>query len=144
MGSDIPQRIQSIDHSVALYARINASYILQSCNLFGCTDGDTVFISDTLINAIGYFKASNASADDFFGYSVSVSDDGNTLAVGAYGEDSITSGVNTVPNDDGTADASGAVYVFTRSGNISTTVKIVGTSRSLPLLWTPPSRPLMH
>ena len=35
-----------------------------------------------------YLKASNAAAGDFFGRSVSLSNDGNTLAVGAGEEDS--------------------------------------------------------
>jgi hypothetical protein len=53
--------------------------------------------------AVGYVKASNTAADDQFGSSVALSDDGNTLAVGA-------------PGEDGSASNSGAVYVFTRSG----------------------------
>src|SRR3990170_2381701 len=34
-----------------------------------------------------YIKGSNTDAGDLFGYSVGLSDDGNTLAVGAYDED---------------------------------------------------------
>ncbi|CAH0537239.1 FG-GAP repeat protein [Vibrio marisflavi] len=63
-----------------------------------------------------YVKASNTAADDNFGVSVSISSDGNTLAVGATGEDSESTGVD----GDGTvngASASGAVYVFSRSGS---------------------------
>jgi len=75
-----------------------------------------VNISDTLVDAIGYFKAGNPGANDSFGHSVSLAADGSTLAVGATGEDSDTAGVNTTPNDDGSADSSGAVYVFTRAG----------------------------
>ncbi|MCG8435963.1 MAG: FG-GAP repeat protein [Gammaproteobacteria bacterium] len=40
------------------------------------------------IEAIGYIKASNASAVDMFGYATAISDDGGTLAVGAMNEDS--------------------------------------------------------
>jgi carbonic anhydrase/acetyltransferase-like protein (isoleucine patch superfamily) len=60
-----------------------------------------------------YLKASNTGASDQFGRSVALS--GDTLAVGAYGEDSDATGVN---GDQGSnaAFASGAVYVFTRSG----------------------------
>jgi len=65
-----------------------------------------------------YLKASNtdadpAFADDFFGLSVALSADGNTLAVGAPREDSGTTGVNG-DQADNTATFSGAVYVFTR------------------------------
>jgi hypothetical protein len=59
-----------------------------------------------------YLKASNTGAGDAFGYSVALSDD--TLIVGAYTEDSSTTGVNTSPNDSSTN--SGAAYVFVRSG----------------------------
>ena len=63
-----------------------------------------------------YLKASNTGGGDYFGQSVAVS--GNTVVVGAVNEDSSTTGVNSVPNDDGTADFSGAAYVFTRSAGI--------------------------
>ncbi|HEX7481628.1 MAG TPA: cadherin-like beta sandwich domain-containing protein, partial [Polyangiales bacterium] len=63
-----------------------------------------------------YVKASNTGETDFFGYGVSLSADGNTLAVGAYGEDSNGTGVNSGTQADDSALYSGAVYVFTRSG----------------------------
>ena len=112
VGSDIAQSIQSVDHIVPLYARINASYILQSCNTAGCTDSSAILITGALVDAIGYFKASTGVE---VGSSVSLSADGNTLAVGATSESSNTSGINTTPNFDGTANASGAAYVFSRS-----------------------------
>jgi len=60
-----------------------------------------------------YLKASNTGADDFFGSSVAIS--GDTIVVGAYYEDSNATGVNG-DQDNNDADDSGAVYVFTRSG----------------------------
>ena len=66
----------------------------------------------------GYVKASNTGAGDNFGFGVALSGDGNTLAVGAFREKSATTGVDTTPNDDGTANDSGAVYVFTRTGAV--------------------------
>jgi hypothetical protein len=62
-----------------------------------------------------YLKASNTGGDDFFGSSVSLS--GDTLAVGASGEDSAAKGVGGQEDDD-TAPDSGAVYVFRRTGTI--------------------------
>ena len=41
-----------------------------------------------------YIKAPNPDEDDGFGYSLSLSDDGNKLAVGAWFEDSIATGVD--------------------------------------------------
>jgi hypothetical protein len=60
-----------------------------------------------------YVKASNSDANDEFGSSVALS--GDTLAVGAYQEDSASEGVGGAQDDDSAAD-SGAVYVFRRTG----------------------------
>jgi trimeric autotransporter adhesin len=65
-----------------------------------------------------YLKASNpgdAEDGDTFGYSVAISGDGNTVAIGAPSEDGSASGVNGNQADNSTPGA-GAVYVFTRSG----------------------------
>jgi len=48
-------------------------------------------------------QSADIAATDYFGYSVSISNDGNTAIVGAYGEDT-------------TASRAGSVYIFTRSG----------------------------
>jgi hypothetical protein len=69
-----------------------------------------------LRSAVGYVKASNTGAGDFFGYSVALSADGNTLAVGAQGEDSNATGVNGNQANNSSPDA-GAVYVYSRSGS---------------------------
>ncbi|QPD05926.1 MAG: Integrin alpha beta-propellor repeat protein [Candidatus Nitrospira kreftii] len=62
-----------------------------------------------------YIKASNTGAGDEFGRSVALS--GDTLAVGAYREDSNGIGVNSSTEADNSAPDSGAVYVFTRTGS---------------------------
>jgi hypothetical protein len=112
----------SIDHVVPLYGRLNAKYILQSCNSIGCTDSPEVFTSTKvaqMVDSIGYFKASNTGPNDMFGYSVTLSKDGNTMAVGARAEGSNATGINGDQSDNslgGLAGGSGAVYVFIRSG----------------------------
>lgn len=58
-----------------------------------------------------YLKASNAAKNDDFGGAVSLSADGNTLAVGAEAEDGLDP--NGVP-DDNAGSSAGAVYVFER------------------------------
>ena len=63
----------------------------------------------------GYVKASNTGTSDNFGVSVAL--DGNTLAVGAWNEDSAATGVNGIQVDNSALD-SGAVYVFTRTGGV--------------------------
>jgi hypothetical protein len=71
-----------------------------------------------------YLKASNTGrkgiGDDIegdqFGFSVSLSGDGRTLAVGAVSEDSGATGINADQDNDAAASA-GAVYVFARAGD---------------------------
>ena len=72
--------------------------------------------NETTWSEQAYIKASNAEAGDRFGHSVTLS--GDTLAVGAYNEDSGTTGVNTTPDE--SAFNSGAVYVYTRSDTVWT------------------------
>ena len=62
-----------------------------------------------------YLKASNAAGGAQFGSSLSLSGDGNLLAVGSPGEASSATGINGNQNDD-SMDSSGAVYVFARAG----------------------------
>ncbi|HEX2678031.1 MAG TPA: EGF domain-containing protein [Polyangiales bacterium] len=64
-----------------------------------------------------YIKASNPGGTDWFGESVSLSADGNTLAVGADNEGSAGVGVNPAAQGDDSTTGAGAVYVFTRSGS---------------------------
>jgi len=71
-----------------------------------------VFVrSDTTWSQQAYLKASQVSASDWFGYSVAVSE--GTVVVGAYAEDSNSTGINSMPNE--AASGAGAAYVFVRS-----------------------------
>ncbi|MSO83739.1 MAG: integrin [Acidobacteria bacterium] len=72
-----------------------------------------------------YIKASNTGSagqggvpgdGDQFGFSIALSGDGQTLAVGAITEDSAAQQINGNQNDDSTQSA-GAVYVFSRTGS---------------------------
>jgi hypothetical protein len=114
VGSDIPQGTQSYDHIVPLYGRVNALYILQNCNATDCNNSSVVTVSGTLVDSIGYFKASNTDAGDSLGGAVSLSADGNSLAVGAPGEDGGAAGIDG-DQADNLADGAGAVYVFSRN-----------------------------
>src|SRR5438876_8676336 len=74
------------------------------------------------LQQVAYIKASNSKMGDHFGnggtlegHGVSLSGDGNTLAVGAPYESSGAKGVNGNQNDTSIY-SSGAVYVFIRSG----------------------------
>jgi len=76
-----------------------------------------------------YVKASNAEANNFFGISVALSSDGNTLVAGAIGEESAATGIDGNQADN-TATDSGAVYVFTRSGTAWTQQAYVKASNT--------------
>jgi hypothetical protein len=62
-----------------------------------------------------YLKAPFPDLNDNFGWSLAISSDGNTLAIGAPGEDSAGTGTTADPANNAAADA-GAVFVFTRNG----------------------------
>src|SRR5688572_11604347 len=62
-----------------------------------------------------YVKASNAGSGDYFGSSVGLSADGNTMAVAANWESSSAMGANGNQADNSIPQA-GAVYIFTRTG----------------------------
>ena len=97
------------------------------------TDSGAVYVfsrSGTTWTQQAYVKASNTQASDGFGVSVSLSRDGNTLAVGADSEDSNSTVINVFGTDDGLADQSGAAYVFSRSGNTWTEQAYVKASNT--------------
>ena len=62
-----------------------------------------------------YIKASNTGMEDNFGRGVALSADGNTLAVGAPGEDSSATSING-DQDDNSAESAGAVYLYRFDG----------------------------
>ena len=75
-----------------------------------------VFVRSGIIwSQQAYIKASNTQAGDWFGGALAI--DGDTLVVGAIGEDSNATGVggNEANNS---ASLSGAAYVFTRTGTV--------------------------
>lgn len=118
VGGDLT--VTSAKRPLALHLQVNAKYRVQACNSGGCTSSATVTVADFLVStdslqdAVGFVKASNTRPASRFGHSVAISADGSTLAVGSYGESSGATGINGNQSDV-TANASGAVYVFTRA-----------------------------
>ncbi|WP_428261618.1 cadherin-like beta sandwich domain-containing protein [Haliangium sp.] len=90
---------------------------LVEVSVTGPGGGTRVYVVDLRRGAglaqAAYGKASNTDFGDQFGYSVALS--GDTLAVGARGEDSDATGVNGNQGDNSFVFA-GAVYVFRRTG----------------------------
>lgn len=116
---------KTIDISIYDYDWINSRYLLEVCNIVNiCIRTNEVTTANQALNTIGYFKASNTGLMDRFGYSIALSGDGKTLAIGATGEERkdgviINSGSGTpfpirAGNNDVGA-SNGAVYVFTRN-----------------------------
>jgi hypothetical protein len=75
-----------------------------------------------------YIKAANPDPADMFGYSVALSADGNTLAVGSYDEGGSPRTINGTP--DNKRRGAGAVYVFTRAGTIWSQQAYIHTSNA--------------
>jgi hypothetical protein len=92
-----------------------------------------VFVKDGLVwQQQAFLKASNPGIADFFGSSISLSSDGNTLAVGAYSENEERTGINPADTER-TALESGAVYVYVRNNNAWTEqayIKASNTAKS--------------
>jgi HYR domain-containing protein/FG-GAP repeat protein len=82
----------------------------QSDNSFLASGAAYVFVRNaTSWSQQAYLKASNTDPQDIFGTAVAIS--GNTIVVGAEGEDSNATGVNGDQSDDSVLSA-GAAYVF--------------------------------
>ena len=80
-----------------------------------------------------YLKASNGENGDSMGVSVSISDDGNTVATGSLDEDCMATGVNPPqPCDNDVKDdtSAGAAYVFVRSGTTWTQEAFIKASNT--------------
>jgi hypothetical protein len=84
-----------------------------------------------------YLKGSRSEAVDALGYSLAISDDGNTIAGGAADETCLTPGINPpgcigggVPNS-----SAGAAYVFARNGNTWTEQAFFKASNPAMLDW---------
>ena len=90
--------------------------------------------SGSVWSQLAYMKASNTRASAAFGNSVSLSVNGNTLAIGSPGENSAAVGVNgTTPGQDDTSvSGAGAVYVFTPVGGRWTQTAYVKSSFAHP------------
>ncbi len=78
-----------------------------------------------------YVKAFNTRENDQFGWALAISRDGNTFAIGSHLEDSGAKGINGDMKDT-TAEDSGAVYVYTRSGDTWSPAAYVKASNTKP------------
>ena len=104
---------ESASLTTPLHLHWESFFRLRACNDAGCSPPTPpVGVPTALVEAIGYFKATNTEPSDSFGFAVAVSGDGSTLAVSAVSEDS---GSAADPSDDSVAD-SGAIYIYVDDG----------------------------
>ena len=82
----------------------------------------------------GYIKASNPDPLDQFGWSIALSADGTTLAIGAILESSDATGVGG-DQADNSAVQSGAVYIYTRSGGAWSQQAYLKASNTVEHAW---------
>ena len=119
VGVDIPDSTSSGTASTSDSVSINPNdwvnnrYIVQACSASACVNSNEILLSAMPIT---YIKASNADADDWFGWSIALSGDGQTLAVGAPAEDSEAKAGDVNKDESNNASPnSGAVYVFKKT-----------------------------
>ena len=117
IGADLPGGSTTAAMPITVHRTdwVNGRLRVDACNAVGCTPSNEVGILGSMLDAIGYFKASNTGASDLYGAAIALSGDGNALAVGAPGERSAATGIGGNQADE-TAPHAGAVYVFSRTG----------------------------
>lgn len=107
---DISGALSGTEYQVSLAAHLtdweDGRFVVEACNSAGCTPSGDLFIEDAVLDAIGYFKAASADNDAAYGFSLALSEDGSTLAVGSPRYD--------LSESDFLADDSGTVYLYAR------------------------------
>ncbi|MGM8227170.1 FG-GAP repeat protein [Cellvibrio sp. ARAG 10.3] len=122
VGADLTTTSATDTISVHLHDWDNATYYVEACLSEDCTDktdSNTLTTPGAMLGAIGYFKASNTDTSDWFGWSLDMSADGQTLVVGAPTEDSNATGING-DQASNTSPSAGAVYVFALADGVWT------------------------
>lgn len=117
VGGDLTTTQATDEIGVHVHDWVNNYYYVEACSASGCEKSSLSFTATEMIKAIGYLKASNTEANDFFGWSIALSADGTTLAVGAPAEDSKAIGANGAQTDNDSVN-SGAVYIFIKENGV--------------------------
>jgi hypothetical protein len=99
--------------AVSLIEKIDAKYIVQSCNALGCTD-DVILHSGNMVRAIGYIKTNENLALQYAGRSISINADGAVMAVGAPGSLYTTFSGSTIKDEW----IPGAVYLYRKMDGV--------------------------
>lgn len=119
VGGNLTATQATDEIGVHVHDWVNNYYYVEACDAADVCNkrSDFTFTATEMIKAIGYLKASNGESFDSFGWSIAISADGKTLAVGAPAEDSKAIGANgDQTNND--SNNSGAVYIFVKENGI--------------------------
>jgi hypothetical protein len=126
VGDDLPATARSTDIEIVLIKEdwLNARYRIAACNSGGCTESDPLSVAGHSMPLIGYLKAGYSGRYQEFGSAIALSADGSVLAVGVPWDGSAATGIGGNPVNGcygevpaNCSEASGAVYVYTRSGS---------------------------
>jgi trimeric autotransporter adhesin len=120
MATSTTELLSAKDENISVHLQdwINTRYVVEACIADGnCQTSSNTYTATEMIKAIGLIHASNSEENDQFGWSVTLSGDGNTLAVGAPSEDSNATGANG-NQESNTSLNSGAVYVFVKNNGL--------------------------
>jgi len=135
IGGKIAKTAISYPLHIAVYTIdwLNITYTLRACDTNGinCLESIAVIPKDFMLDSIGNLIGNNTETIDNFGSSMAISNDGNTIAIGASGEASFYNGICHSPSvpdvnglisctggaytDDNSAQSSGAVYIFQKN-----------------------------
>lgn len=119
VGGNLTATQATDEIGVHVHDWVNNYYYVEACDAADVCNkrSDLTFTATEMIKAIGYLKASNGESFDSFGWSIAISADGKTLAVGAPAEDSKAIGANgDQTNND--SNNSGAVYIFVKENGV--------------------------
>ncbi|PUA29414.1 MAG: hypothetical protein B0W54_02160 [Cellvibrio sp. 79] len=119
VGGNLTTTQATDEIGVHVHDWVNNYYYVEACDAADvCSEkSDLTFTATEMIKAIGYLKASNGESFDSFGWSIAISADGKTLAVGAPAEDSKAVGANGDQTNNDSTNA-GAVYIFVKENGI--------------------------
>lgn len=111
VGACILPGREALVWTLPLHSRINAQYILRAFNEQGFTDSSVVSVAAELEENLRYLKTSGIEASEFFGFAVTLSEDGNTLVIA---EDDFSSAYPRVHGTN-TSTYLGTAFIFRRA-----------------------------
>ncbi|MYM58998.1 hypothetical protein GTG28_07155 [Vibrio sp. OCN044] len=115
---DSTNKTQSSLENFGVLENLSSQFFVIAKNDFGQqVSNEKSISSQSLTPRIQYIKPFNTGKGDEFGFSVSLSRDGKTLAIGAPEESSNATGINSSDSDNDSLTYAGAAYLFRFDGS---------------------------